>query len=476
MRYSIVFFSLCVSLWGQALPGTKAIVTKDATGNVPIGTTVLPLWYDVRTYGAKGDGITDDYVAIANASAAVCSTGGVLFFPGTINGARANYYIGRYKITGGANANGVTDISWTNCNHVQILGYGALVTVKGTFARTSDYTSGPYNCSYEDEVTPFRITTSTDIQIAGLEIYGQVDRMTRDPNVIEGGTAYGVYLEGSTHVSLRDLYIHHFEVDGIYINKSGTTASKHVNLFNVRSDNNARQGISIIQARYITVDGNSSFSNTGVTGAYGNHAPSAGIDIEPGAGVSIDVPTGDIRIQNSKIVGNLGHQIISGDATLVDTLSIQHNIIDSRTNQTTSFAYEAVAQSVDVRDNDFFVGAGTYVTLHNEGSQAQHDAILRMTYSGNRFWLVQNSGLQALTTYSTPWNIWMENNTSNHCGDGQRFVAPPFARHSGGRWQCLLRRRRGASRRRAKSGAGVFGDPRDRAEHLQHECGGSQLL
>src|ERR1017187_6728160 len=146
---------------------------------------------------------------------AVCATGGTLFFPGTINGARANYYIGRYKITGGPNANGVTDISWTNCNHVQILGYGAIITVKGNFNRSFDYSSGPYHASYEDEVTPFTIITSADFQIAGLEIYGQVDQMTRDTNVIEGGAAYGIYIQGSTHVSLRDLYIHHFEIDGI---------------------------------------------------------------------------------------------------------------------------------------------------------------------------------------------------------------------------------------------------------------------
>lgn len=43
--------------------------------------TVLARGYDVKLYGAVGDGVADDTTAIANAIAALPSTGGVIFFP-----------------------------------------------------------------------------------------------------------------------------------------------------------------------------------------------------------------------------------------------------------------------------------------------------------------------------------------------------------------------------------------------------------
>ena len=46
-----------------------------------IVTLVSPGLYNVKDYGATGDGVTDDYDAIVDALAAIPATGGILFFP-----------------------------------------------------------------------------------------------------------------------------------------------------------------------------------------------------------------------------------------------------------------------------------------------------------------------------------------------------------------------------------------------------------
>lgn len=60
--------------------------TGDNSFNVPDE----PLWLNVKDYGAKGDGVTDDFTAITAAQAASVSSGGALFFP------TGNYLVSDY--------------------------------------------------------------------------------------------------------------------------------------------------------------------------------------------------------------------------------------------------------------------------------------------------------------------------------------------------------------------------------------------
>lgn len=53
-----------------------------ATGTqIGIHTYIGPAWLNVKDFGAQGDGVADDTVAIQTAAAALPATGGVLFFP-----------------------------------------------------------------------------------------------------------------------------------------------------------------------------------------------------------------------------------------------------------------------------------------------------------------------------------------------------------------------------------------------------------
>lgn len=60
--------------------------TGDETiaGNKTFGTTVLPLWIDIRAYGANGNGVADNCTAITNAAAA-CSNQTLYVPKGTFN-------------------------------------------------------------------------------------------------------------------------------------------------------------------------------------------------------------------------------------------------------------------------------------------------------------------------------------------------------------------------------------------------------
>lgn len=72
-----------------ATTSNAGVVKPDGTSITVSGTGVLSAsgsssslpWYNVKGYGAKGDGTTDDTVAINAAKAAADATGGILYFP-----------------------------------------------------------------------------------------------------------------------------------------------------------------------------------------------------------------------------------------------------------------------------------------------------------------------------------------------------------------------------------------------------------
>jgi hypothetical protein len=261
-------------------------------------------------YNAACDGVTDDYDAIQAVVAAVNAAGRPVrvVFPGGV------CRIDQYRIQApDAEANGITDFEFTTTHGVVIEGNGTKIDMKGDYHRTA-YSGAT---SYRGTVG-FRFADTGGLVIRDLEIDGNADQTTKDGGVNENNGGHGLMLYGVQGFALDNVRAHHFPVDGLYISGSQFPAfkvSRRGLITNSRFDHNGRQGCSIIQARWLTFI-RSEFSYTGVTdGAYGGHAPQAGVDIEPNhwpdePGYPGDEYTGDVAFYDCRFAFNAGAEYV----------------------------------------------------------------------------------------------------------------------------------------------------------------------
>lgn len=238
--------------------------------------------------------MSNDYPALLAAAAYINKQGGgELFFP------RGKYYIAEYHQPSSA----VKDIVFSNCNNLSISGDGAVIKVNGKFFRKADKVNGKYAYSNTYALTPFSFSNCKKVIIKNLEVNGGVSEMKRDAAVVETGGHLFLF-QDCQDVTLQNVYVHHAQTDGVYI---AGTRSARFNFSNLKSANNARQGMSIIQLLVGNFD-NCQFINTGITnGSYGLHAPGAGVDIEPrDGGISVR----DIKFTNCIFQNNQGSQFV----------------------------------------------------------------------------------------------------------------------------------------------------------------------
>jgi len=215
------------------------------------GTTVL----DVKTYGAKGNGIADDTAAIQAAINALPTTGGTVKIPA------GTYLIDTSKKI--------------NLRSSMLLQMDPAAILK---AKTSSLSR--HYILY--------ISNKSDVEIAGGQLVGD-----RDTHVYAtSGThewGHGIQILGGKRVTVRDTRISKCTGDGVCIGG----ASADVVIANIISTVNRRQGLSITNCTNIKVY-DSEFSFTQGT------SPECGIDIEP------DEPytCSGILIQNCRLNNN----------------------------------------------------------------------------------------------------------------------------------------------------------------------------
>ena len=331
----------------------------------------------VKDFGAAGDGITDDYEAMRKAADYVCTNGGTLLYPA------GTYHIGRYAIVGGSGGNNVSNIEYRGCRDVSILGYGAKIDIKGDFVRTADYRSGPYAYSYSNAVIPFDMIASSGFRIEGFEIYGNVDKMRREIGVVES-PGFGIRTSECSRYILRNLHVHHCQTDGILLG-AAHKADRDALVADVTSTNNARQGLTIGMLRgAIVVD--SVFRDTGSTGgSYGNHAPAAGVDVEPNfLPPTVDVATGEILFVRDRFEENQGWQFVAD--TLNESVTVVGCAVKASHPDAShgAYGYMNSAATAVTASSIFDLSNGAIVYLHT--LDARHYKYTRsVTYRDNIF-------------------------------------------------------------------------------------------
>ena len=198
---------------------------------------------DVRTFGAKGNGATNDTAAIQKAINSLPSTGGTVVIPA-----------GTYGI------DAVTTLKLRSNVTLQM----SPTTILGVIP----------NAAAHYEV--LHIGGVSNVNVNGGVLWG--DRLTHKGTSGEHG--FGVAILGASNVTVTGTASNNMWGDGFYIGNGPTfgsslkTRSTNVKLIDVTADNNRRQGISLTSGKDISIV-RAKLTNT--NGA----APSAGIDVEP---------------------------------------------------------------------------------------------------------------------------------------------------------------------------------------------------
>ena len=248
------------------------------SGCAPAPTSSLVV--SVKTYGAKGDGRTDDTAAIQAAIEVVAGTGGTLLVPD-----------GTYMINAILNSN----------KGLILRSNMTLRMSSGAVLKAITNGSPAYAILYLPRVT--------NVNIIGGTVEG--DRSTHTGTLGESGM--GISVATSANVFIEGVTAKECWGDGFYV---GGTNCTNITLCNVVADHNRRQGLSVVYADGVMVR-NSTFKNTQGT------LPEAGIDIEPNAGETV----ANMQILGCTFTNNSGGGIQNGVAISNRGISFIRNVI-----------------------------------------------------------------------------------------------------------------------------------------------------
>lgn len=250
-----------------------------------------------KVFGAKGDGIQDDTILINNAIAQINTLGG-----GTVTVPNGTYMIK---------------------SHIQGYVGNILFDQGGIELRDNVHLKMEVNALIKaipnnmKQYVIVRIYNKKNVRVSGGQIIGD-----RDTHTGTGGEwGYGIAITGGSNIIIEDMYITDCWGDGINMQIIGfdaTAVPKDVQIHNVTSDGNRRQGMSIEGADNILVT-NSRFINTSGT------APAAGVDIEPW---QRNVTNRRIRFEDCVFAGNQGLGM-NAQGGLLNQLTINNCIFEN---------------------------------------------------------------------------------------------------------------------------------------------------
>lgn len=271
-------------------PGTLAIGKFTVTGL----KEARPEWF-----GAKGDGRTNDTLAI---QAAVNAAPKIIIRNGS-------YII---------NATRMTPMPGATCG-ILVPDHREIIMEDSAILSTLPNNADNYAIFHAHDVA--------NISIKGGVLIGE-----RSAHILSGGGddqhGFGVDFRGVTQGRISGTIAKNFNGDGFYLGAGAAGAfCDDIVIDGVVSDNNVRQGLSIVGANNVKVL-RSKFSNTH------GHVPQAGIDIETNdpaiaqhsiliegntfvnnSGSAVDILRGqNVRVLNNNMTGNRGGHVIAGNA------------------------------------------------------------------------------------------------------------------------------------------------------------------
>ncbi len=299
-----------------------------STAAAPILKNVAKV-YNVRDYGALGDGATNDTDAFIAVSAAITAAdGGTLYIP------KGNYIVGR-QVFAGANGLGyayrASDIiKISDCTGtVTIQSDSAKLTLAAglRFGAFNPVTGEPYASTlpfYDANYTAnigyaVNLVNNNSVIVTGhLEIDGN------NQNMIIGGLwgdagrqnlGYGLRAIQNKSLDISNVYAHHHCLDGLYIGQySGYDGLERrpVTLRNIISEYNSRQAFSLTGGNGFTVI-NCKFNYTGRS--VFESAPRAGVDIEAELGT-----VRNVTFENCEFKDNAGAAVLAPIGDIADVV------------------------------------------------------------------------------------------------------------------------------------------------------------
>lgn len=264
------------------LEAIEIVIEKKSASTVTPPTSTAPVTQGktVKDYGAKGDGVTNDTTAIQtalNENAMVCIPDGT------------------YMI---------------NVDKPLLLKSNQTVTLSTNAVLKALPSSNGYNAV-------IRMSGVSNVNIIGGKIIGE--RYGHLGSSGEWGMGIQV-IQGSNNIKISNMTISDCWGDGIFLGDSPYVSD--INIDSVVCDNNRRQGLSITDAKRVTIN-NSIFKNTNGT------LPEAGIDIEPDANQTSE----NIKITNTQCFGNKGSGLdLMGITGIIQGVEVSGSSINDNSN------------------------------------------------------------------------------------------------------------------------------------------------
>ncbi len=279
---------------------------------------------DIKSFGARGDGKTDDHAAFERAAEFFNKRKG----QGKLIISKGTYIVGRQEFTKGQNSKpayyGYNVLRFENVQNFSIEGKpGAKFKYKDSlrFGAFNPETGLPHsNSKYFVKYAwaafignCILIENSEDVFINNIEMDGN------NQGVILGGVYgdvgrqlphNGIFIKNSKKITVEGIKAHHFALDGIIVSNKESNTNDEIKLQNNVIEYNGRQGLSWIGGNGLKVKG-----------CKFNHTGKGSIGSPPGAGVDIEAEVGPIRggkFEDCEFINNKGAGLVADNGNSRD--------------------------------------------------------------------------------------------------------------------------------------------------------------